>query len=297
MPDLQQPSSLKVGPDARGRTLRTDLRHTPVEVDSFRPSAARMYDYYLGGTHHLAADREAADALLAAVPGVTAIAKANRSFQRRAIEYASANGVDQFLDLGAGFPLPGGVPDVALAANPEARVVSVDIDPGVVASNQAAIGADGLGGRVGAVHADLRDAHGVLEHPVTQRLLDFDRPVAVLMLSVLHFVGGDLGRIIDPLRKAMAGGSMLALTHATAPPTGEKATITPDGLDQGTIVRLIYDCTLTPLSFRTTAELGALLTGLPLAAPGLVPIDNWRPEAGTPPNVRTLFGAIAHVPG
>jgi hypothetical protein len=295
MPDLQQPSPPRVGPELRGRVPRTALRHTPVEVDSFRPSAARMYDYYLGGTHHLAADREAADALLAAVPDVAAIAKANRSFQRRVIEYASANGVDQFLDLGAGFPLAGGVSDVALAANPKARVVSVDIDPGVVASIQAAISADGLGGRVGAVHADLRDAPGVLEHPVTRRLLDLDRPVAVLFLSVLHFVGGDLGRVFDPLRKAMAGGSLLALTHATAPAPGERATTTTDGLDQATIVRLIYDCTLTPISFRTTTELDALLTGLSLVAPGLVPIDRWRAEAAGPLSVRTLSGAVAHV--
>lgn len=290
MPNLQQSPSAGVAQEP-GRSLR---RRTPVEVDSFRPSAARMYDYYLGGDHHLAADREAADALLATVPDIATIARANRGFLRRVVSYATNHGIDQFLDLGAGFPLAGGVPDVALAANPDARVVAVDIDPGVVAATQAAISTNGLPGRVGAVHADLRDALGVLEHPVTRRLLDFERPVAVLCLSVLHFVGGDLGRVLGPLRRAMTGGSLLAISHAT--PSGAT---TSDGLDLGKIVRLIYDCTLTPLSFRTETDLHAALAGLSLAKPGLVPVEQWQsaaPVAESSTNLRSLLGVVAHVP-
>jgi hypothetical protein len=284
MPDLLEPP---IAP-------RSSRPHrTPVEVDSFRPSAARMYDYFLGGTHHLAADREAADALLAAVPQVTALSRANRGFLRRAVAYASARGIDQFLDLGSGFPLAGGVPDAALAANPDARVVAVDIDPGVVARTQAAISDDGLTCQVGAVHADLRDAVGVLGHPVTRRLLDLDRPVAILCLSVLHFIGGDLTRVVDPLRRAVPAGSVLALSHASPSRETEKS---PGGLDPDTVLRLIYDCTLTPLSLRNHAELSALLAGLHLAPPGLVPLDQWRPTAEAPPSGSTaLLGAVAHL--
>lgn len=290
MPNLQKSPYAGVAREA-GQSLR---RRTPVEVDSFRPSAARMYDYYLGGHHHLAADREAADALLATVPDIATIARANRGFLRRVVGYATSRGIDQFLDLGTGFPLAGGVPDVALATNPEARVVAVDIDPGVVAATQAAISTNGLPSRVGAVHADLRDALGVLEHPVTRRLLDFERPVAVLCLSVLHFVGGDLGRVLSPLRKAMAGGSLLAISHAS--PSGS---LTSDGLDVGMIVRLIYDCTLTPLSFRTETDLHAALAGLPLATPGLVPVERWRsaaPIVEGSTRHRSLLGVVAHLP-
>jgi hypothetical protein len=284
MPDLREPLA-----------PLTSNHRTPIEVDSFRPSAARMYDYYLGGTHHLGADREAADALLAAVPSVAGIARANRSFLGRAVRYAAAQGVDQFLDLGAGFPLVGGVPEVALAANPQARVVAVDIDPGVVARTQAAISDEGLTYQVGAVHADLCDAVGVLRHPVTRRLLDLDRPVAILCLSVLHFIGGDLLRVLGPLRKAVPAGSLLALSHASgvAGPAPRN-----DGLDPDTIIRLIYDCTLTPLSLRSHGELSSLLAGLALAEPGLVPVDQWRPSPQAPAaGGGTLLGAVAHLRG
>jgi hypothetical protein len=172
-------------------------------------------------------------------------------------------------------------------------VVSVDIDPGVVARTQAAISDEGLNCQVGAVHADLRDAVGVLRHPVTQRLLDLDRPVAILCLSVFHFIGGDLVRVIDPLRKAVPGGSMLAISHASGSSELEKR---PGDLDPDTVLRLIYDCTLTPISLRTDAELSALLRGLHLVPPGLLPIDQWRPEDHVPASGSTaMLGAVAHL--
>jgi cyclopropane fatty-acyl-phospholipid synthase-like methyltransferase len=254
-----------------------------------------MYDYYLGGSHHLAADREAADALLAAIPDLAEAARANRSFMRRVIGYAATRGVDQFLDLGAGFPLDGGVADVALALNPNSRVVSVDIDPGVVARLQAAISDGGLTCQVGAVHADLRDVHGVVNHPVTRRLVDFDRPVAVLCLSVLHFVGGDLGRVLDPLRTAMTGGGTLALSHASAFDSDDAQR--GSAQEKGAIARLIYDCTFTPLTLRTGAELGTLLAGLPLVDPGLVPVEQWRSAAEPAPGPASrLLGGVARIP-
>lgn len=265
-------------------------RETPPEVDSFRPSAARMYDYYLGGTNHLAADREAADALLAAVPDVADTARANREFLRRVVEYATSHGVRQFLDLGAGFALAGGVSDVALAAEPDARIVAVDIDPSVVAQIQSSTRADDRTNRVGAVHADLRDAVGILQDPVTRRMLDPDQPVAILCLSVLHFVNGDLRRVLDPLRQAVTGGSLLAISHATTAP----APSGPPGLNHGAVARLIYDCTLTPLTLRTRTELDQLLIGLEVIGPGIVPVNQWGATAHRP--VPSLLGAVARLP-
>jgi hypothetical protein len=291
--------------------LRESQPRTPVEVDSFRPSAARMYDYYLGGSNHLAADREAAEALLSAVPDIVQVARHNRDFLRRVVTHAISRGITQFLDLGAGFALAGGVADTALAANRESRVVSVDIDPGVVAQIQAEARSAGLSGHVGALHADLRDTSGILQDPVTGRLLDLDRPVAILGLAVLHFVPGDLRRVLAPLRKAAASGSLLAISHASssqpdgAPPADPSCSAAREArsssLDQTTVVRLIYDCTLTPLTLRTADDLRRLLTGLHLVGPGVVPVDQWWPpgsksSAAAQSLVPTLLGAVAELP-
>ncbi|MFG1925868.1 SAM-dependent methyltransferase [Cryptosporangium sp. NPDC048952] len=247
--------------------LREPRPRTPVEVDSFRPSAARMYDYYLGGRNHLAADREAADALLDAVPEVALAARENRAFLRRVVEHAVQDGVTQFLDLGSGFTSPGGVPEVASECDATSRVVAVDIDPGVTAQVGSTARATGVSGRVGAIHADLRDVVGVLEHPVTKRLIDFDRPVAILCLAVLHFVPGELGRVLGPLCRAAAPGSLFAFSHVEAV---EAPTETQR------ITRLVYDCTLTPLVPRSAETLHAAVSDLELVEPGIVPVSDWR---------------------
>ncbi|GAA0275846.1 SAM-dependent methyltransferase [Cryptosporangium japonicum] len=268
-------------------TLHAPRSRTPVEVDSFRPSAARMYDYYLGGRNHLAADREAADALLDAVPDIAVAAQQNRAFLRRVVEYAVGQGVTQFLDLGSGYTSPGGVPEVACASGAASRVVAVDIDPGVTAQVGSTARATGVSGRVGAIHADLCDAAGVLEHPVTRRLLDFDRPVAILCLAVLHFVPGDLERVLGPLRRAAAPGSLLAFSHAAA---GE----TPSTTER--ITRLVYDCTLTPLVLRSAETLTDAVGGLDLVEPGIVPVNRWHPagtDAAAPAS--GLLGGVARL--
>ncbi|SHN20995.1 SAM-dependent methyltransferase [Cryptosporangium aurantiacum] len=293
-------------PDA---ALRDSRPRTPSEVDSFRPSAARMYDYYLGGSNHLAADREAADALLDAVPQVAEVARQNREFLHRVVEYAVQHGVTQFLDLGSGYASPGGLPEVALAHDPSCRVVAVDIDPAVVAQVQTIVRTSRLSGQVGAVHSDLRDLTAILEHPVTQRLIDFDRPVAILCLAVLHFVPGDLQhRVLAPLRRTAARGSLLALSHATAAaptptdapvPPGRAQSIGVSRPDPSTIVRLIYDCTLTPLTLRTESELRRAIGDLDLVSPGLVPVDRWHPPSSGPetvvPPISSLLAAVAQL--
>jgi SAM-dependent methyltransferase len=254
-----------------------------------------MYDYYLGGANHLAADREAADALLEAVPEVAAAARQNRAFLRRVVEFAVRNGITQFLDLGSGFASPGGVPEVALAGDAASKIVAVDIDPGVVAQVGAITRTSGRAGRVGAIHADLRDLVGVLENPVARRLLDFDRPIAILCLAVLHFVPGELERVLGPLRRVAAPGSLLAISHATAAAPPRASVAGPDG---AAIVRLVYDCTLTPLVLRSEDSLRSAIADLDLVDPGIVPVSHWRPagvDAMTEPPTSSLLGAVARL--
>ena len=168
-----------------GRSFVTLPDWVSSDVDISRPSAARVYDYYLGGSHNFPADREMARQAIAMWPELPRIMQANRAFMRRAVRYLIGQGVSQFLDIGSGIPTVGNVHEVAQAAEPEARVVYVDVDPVAVAHSRAILAGDD---RTDVVHADLRDVQGVLKDPRTVRLLDLSRPVGVLMVALLHFV-------------------------------------------------------------------------------------------------------------
>ncbi|WNV85021.1 SAM-dependent methyltransferase [Umezawaea sp. Da 62-37] len=236
-------------------------------VDLDRPSAARIYDYLLGGGHNFAADRTVANALRQRVPHVEHAAQANRSFLRRAVLHLIDRGIRQFLDLGAGIPTVGNVHDIAYLHDPRCAVVYIDNDPIAVAHSHLLL--KGLP-TAAAVKADLRDVDKVLDHPTVQARIDFDRPVAVLLCAVLHFLHDDddpagiVARYVDRL----APGSFVAISHATAddhPDPVRRATDTyrDDGI---------------ALNARTKADVTALFTGLRLTTPGVVHTSQWRPE-------------------
>jgi hypothetical protein len=244
-----------------------DLDRASDEVDTERPSAARMYDYYLGGSYHFAADRALAEENLRAWPDMPLIARANRDFLRRAVTHLSARGVDQFLDLGAGIPTVGNTHDTALALNPEARVVYVDVDP-VAVAHSTVILQDVPNATV--VHADLRDPAEILERTEVPAFLDLSRPVGVIMLAVLHFVPPqeDAPGIVAAYREATSAGSYLVISHGTADYLPEQARRAED----------VYERASHRLTFRNRAEVGELFAGYELEAPGLVDIIDWRPE-------------------
>src|SRR5712691_646670 len=149
------------------------------------PNVARMYDYFLGGKDHLAADRAAAQAILRGFPEVARIARANRTFQARAVAFAAARGITQFIDLGAGLPTLPATHDTARAACPDARVAYVDNDELVIAHARALLAVDD---KIAVVPADLRDAGAVLTDPALVQVIDLGRPVCILLVSVLHFL-------------------------------------------------------------------------------------------------------------
>ena len=251
-----------------------------------RPNVARMYDYFLGGGHHFSLDREAADAVLAVAPEVASAARANRRFLHRAVRYALACGIRQFVDLGSGIPTVGNVHDIAHRCDPSARVIYVDCDSIAVTHAEALLTDVPT---VGVVEADLRDTETVLGHAETRRLIDFTEPVAVLLVSVLHFVPGDVAPVVAAYRAAMSPGSLLVISHASpAPATGQT--------DE---VQHLYEDTPTPLWLRTSDEIRVLFTGLDLVAAhsdfdcqasgdepdgGLVPVAAWRPDDDPPRN-------------
>jgi S-adenosyl methyltransferase len=260
----------------------------PADVDLDRPSAARMYDFFLGGSHHFAVDREMAAQVLAAVPDFPLTARANRAFLHRAVRYLVQQGVRQFLDLGSGIPTVGNVHEIAQRLNPDVRVVYVDVDPVAVAHSRVLLAHDD---RTHVIRADIRDPVAILADPAVRRLLDFRQPVAVLMASVLHFVP-DSDRpdlIIGEFRGAMAPGSFLALSHGT----------TQARPDEGAEVLQLYRQTANPLTDRTREQLLALLTGFDLVEPGLVWAPQWRPEPDEDPVERpertSVLAAVARL--
>jgi SAM-dependent methyltransferase len=241
----------------------------PQDIDITTPSVSRIYDYFLGGSHNFAVDREAADAVLRAMPGVPAISKANRAVMHRAIRFALDRGITQFLDIGSGIPTFGNSHETAQTALPDARVVYVDNDPVAVAHSRAVLEGNE---NASVAAADLRDPQSVLQHPQVGRLLDFDRPVALLLVAIVHFLTDDdrPAEVIATLRDALAPGSVMIITHATLEhgpsPAGQRA------------AQEVYQRINTPLIMRGASELEPFFAGFDLVRPGIVPLPYWRPD-------------------
>ncbi|MEU8374393.1 SAM-dependent methyltransferase [Micromonospora sp. NPDC048894] len=240
----------------------------PDDIDVERPSVARMYDYYLGGSHNFAADRVAARAMVDAVPDAPLMAQANRAFLRRVVQHLIDAGIRQFLDIGSGIPTVGNVHEIAQRAAPDARVVYVDVDPVAVAHSQEIL----AGNRnATVVREDLRRPEAILRHPEVTRLIDFSQPVAVLVVAVLHFIphADHPEETLRTLRAALAPGSHLVLSQA-----GE------DGRRRAERVEAerVYRRTDNPLCIRSRAELTAFFDGFTLVDPGVVWVPQWRPE-------------------
>jgi hypothetical protein len=245
----------------------------PSEIDTDVPSAARIYDYLLGGCHNFAADRLLADQLISMVPDVPMMARANRAFLRRAVTFCLASGIRQFLDVGSGIPTLGNVHEVAQQADPDARVVYVDIDPVAVEHSRALLAGNDL---ATVVHEDLRDPERVLANPELRAVLDLDRPVALLLVAVLHFVPDtdDPHSLVSRFGAALPPGSHLVISHGTSESR-------PDDAEKGLP---LYEKTRTPGTPRTHAEVRRLFDGFDLVDPGVVWAPEWRPDGPVEPS-------------
>ena len=256
-------------------------------VDASRPSIARIYDYLLYGKDNFAADREAAEKLMASRLDPRRMALANRSFLVRAVRFMARQGITQYLDLGSGLPTSPSVHEVARDVVPGARVVYVDHDPIVVAHNDALLATrDG----VITIRGDVRDPDAVLGHKMLAACLDFTQPVAVLLMSVLHFISHDEGapRIIARFRERMAPGSYLAMSVGTS-----------DGADPAMLAEATrtYAGARMPFTLRSRAQIMDLFDGFELVEPGLVSLPEWRPEFNTnrKPLPGPTLGAVAQL--
>lgn len=230
-----------------------------------------MYDYYLGGKTNYAADRAAADQVLAAYPGVRTVARVNRAFMHRATRTLAELGFQQWLDVGTGIPTQPNLHEVAQQVQPAARVVYADNDPIVLAHAQALL-TSSPEGATAYITANLFEPETVLTAPELSETLDLTRPVVVSLNAVLHFVSDEIDpyRIVRELIQAMPSGSALALTHATGDFDPET---------WGRIVE-VYRSSGTYAQVRSRAEVERFFTenGLTLLDPGLVVAHRWRPE-------------------
>jgi hypothetical protein len=240
----------------------------PAELDAKRPNSARMYDYFLGGAQNFAVDRQAAEQAAAAFPYIRVSTRLNRSFLGRVVAHLTRQGVDQFLDLGSGIPTVGNVHEVAQHHNPKAKVAYVDYEPVAVAHGRRLLADND---NVTITQADIRNPHEVLSAPTVTELLDFDRPVAVLAMAILHFIpdSDHPHAMLAAYRTACAPGSYLAITH------GSQVTLTDEQIAE---FLEAYARTPTPALFRDKDEIAALMHGYELIDPGLVLLPQWRPE-------------------
>jgi SAM-dependent methyltransferase len=245
----------------------------PLELNTNVAHPARVYDYWLGGKDNFPADRAVAEAVIAEMPEIRLIARENRAFLQRTVRFlAGEAGVRQFLDVGTGIPTQGNVHEVAQQVAPDARVVYVDNDPIVHVHGNALL----AGSSSVIVMADLREPDAVLQHPRVREAIDFDRPVAVLLLAVLHLIPdeGDPAGIVARLRDALAPGSYLVLSHGTADINPE---VTRRAVERFAANRGSY-----PYVHRSHAEIMRFFDGFELVGPGLVQIPLWRPDGDVP---------------
>lgn len=259
---------------------------TPAGIDTTVPTTARMYDYWLGGQDHFAADRVAALKVSEAAPEARLMAVEQRRFLRRVVRYlAGEAGITQFLDIGTGLPTQGNVHQVAQAASPGARVVYVDNDPMVLAHSRALK----TGGGTAVIEADLRQPQAILEHADTRRLIDFSQPLAVLLTGVLHFISdaNNPPAIIAVLRDAIVPGSHMVMSHVISdffPETAARAAVH-------------YKQVTSGATLRSREEILRWFAGLDLIEPGLVQVPYWRPD-GLPSDAGKvwLIGGVGRKP-
>ena len=283
------PSSAAPPPDSHEPGASGPL---PAEVDASRAHSSRMYDYYLGGKDHFPADRATAERAMESWRSVRTAVRENRAFLGRAVRYlAKEAGIRQFLDIGSGLPSAGNVHEVAQSVAPDSRVVYVDNDPMVLVHANALLTGTSEG-HTAFIQADLREPARILAHPAVREVLDPGRPVALMLVAVLHFLPDeeDPHAIVTTLVDALPPGSHLVASH-----------VTPE-FDPGGVNGLVrsYRAGGVPAQARPMDDFVRLaFGGLDLVEPGVELVSEWRPEGADPrpsPAEVSWLGGVARKP-
>lgn len=264
--------------------------HKPVEIDTSVAHSARVYNYLLGGKDNFAADREAGDRMMAALPNVVSGSRMNRAFLARAVRFLVTDcEIRQFLDIGTGIPSANNTHEVAQAIAQHARIVYVDNDP-IVLTHARALLTSTHEGAVAYLDADLRQPDDILQ--AAARTLDFREPIALMMLMVLHMVpdADKPHQIVGRLLDALPAGSYLVLSH---PPSD----ILPEGVAE---VQRRFNQSLgqgASMTARSRGEVARFFEGLEIVEPGLVQVHQWRPDGELDPNApASIWCAVGRKP-
>jgi hypothetical protein len=252
------------------------------QVDTSKPHPARVYDYLLGGKDNYQVDQEVGEKLPAAAK---AAARQNRAFMQRAAAWLAGNGIDQFLDVGTGIPTEPNLHQIVQAINPQARIVYTDNDP-IVLRHAEALLISSPEGVTDYIQADVREPEVILEHART--LLDFDRPIALSLIALLHFIPEDQDpySIADTLVRALPAGSYLVLSHASSDLFPELSGRVTAEYAKGGIT----------LGFRTRGGVTRFFDGLDLVDPGVVTATEWFKDTAAPEDEDCgLYAGVARV--
>jgi hypothetical protein len=260
-------------------------------IDTSVPNPARIYDCLLGGKDNYPADREVAEQVVAIAPVTREVVRDNRAFLRRVVGFLTREaGIRQFIDLGSGLPTQGNVHEVAQAIAPDAGVVYVDNDAMVVTHSRALLAGD----NTVAVQADLREPEAILGNPEVRKLIDFDQPIALLLVAILHFIPDDQDPfgIVARFRDGLPSGSHLAISHGTRD-IPRRPDMSPEAMaEMGMKVEQLYRQTTTFMTTRTRAQVERFFDGFELLDPGVVEIQRWRPEDQTPTLPGGFYGGV-----
>lgn len=257
----------------------------PKHVDTSRANPARCYDYWLGGSANFSVDRELADEMIRREPNVVHMARENRSFLGRVVRWCVDNGITQFLDLGSGIPTVGNVHEIAQQRDPSACVAYVDNEPVAVAHSQQLLSGNP---RATITNGDLREPEQVLSAPTVREVLDFDRPIALLAVMMLHYFQDDelLTSTLAKYRNALPQGSYLVLTHLTEDD--------PE-MDMSAVAAASTRST-HPAHTRTREQFQALFDGTEIVDPGVVFVHQWKnPDEATAVAHNGVYGAVGRI--
>ncbi|MES9506505.1 SAM-dependent methyltransferase [Streptomyces sp. NPDC000609] len=245
--------------------------HEPqgIEIDTTKPHPARMYDWFLGGKDNYPVDEEMARQLLALDARGRDMARVNRAFMHRATRWLAGKGIRQFLDIGTGIPTEPNLHQIAQHTAPDARIVYCDNDP-IVLAHAAALLRSTPQGATEYIQADARKPEAILE--AAGGILDFDKPIALSLLALLHFLDDEDGAadLVDRLVERLPSGSYLVLSHTTGD-------FDPEGAAQASAM---YRARGMTLRLRSHAEITTFFDGLELVEPGVSLSADWHPELG-----------------
>jgi S-adenosyl methyltransferase len=261
----------------------------PPDIDLDVPSAARVYDVFLDGGHNFAADRAFAAKAKQVFPGVDKACRANRAFMWRLVRYLVEHGVRQYLDIGSGIPTAGNVHEIAQTIDPDCRVVYVDNEPVAVTHSELLLANNS---NATILQADMREPDSILNSLVTRGMLDFDQPIALFMLAMVHFVPDedDPAGLVAQYRQALPAGSYLGITHATAQARP----------DEMRALERLYATSSNPAVARSISWISGLFGDFDLVPPGAVYAPDWHPapeQTLSHPEHYIFFGGLARKPG